>query len=102
MGDARPADTVAVSPEQQAIAEILGTLNDKIESNRREGIPSIGIGDGSVIENAIVDKNARIGPDVRIVNEAGVQEAEESRYCVIRDGVVVVPKFTIIEAGRVI
>jgi glucose-1-phosphate adenylyltransferase len=36
------------------------------------GVP-LGIGAGSVIKNCIVDKNARIGRNVKIVNEKGVQ-----------------------------
>ena len=64
--------------------------------------PDIGIGAGSVIENAIVDKNARIGKNVRILNEAGIVESEESSHFVIRDKIVVIPKFTIIPDGLVI
>jgi glucose-1-phosphate adenylyltransferase len=64
--------------------------------------PRIGIGSGSVIERAIIDKNARIGRNVRIVNQAGVIEAPETPYCVIQDQVVVVPKFTVIPDGTVI
>ena len=63
--------------------------------------PPVGIGRGCVIENAIIDKNARIGRDVRIVNEAGLREAEGPGY-VIRDGIVVVPKGTVIPDGTVI
>ncbi len=62
-------------------------------------MPAFGIGANSVIENAIIDKNARIGRNVRIVNKGRVQEAEETRYCVIRDGIVVVPKFAVIPDG---
>jgi len=40
------------------------------------GAPPLGIGEGSVIERAIVDKNARIGRNVRIINARGLQEAE--------------------------
>jgi glucose-1-phosphate adenylyltransferase len=64
--------------------------------------PRIGIGAGSIIERAIIDKNARIGRNVRITNQAGVIEADETPYCVIQDGVVVVPKFTVIPDGTVI
>lgn len=60
--------------------------------------PHVGIGDGSRIENAIVDKNARIGRRVKLVNEAGVQEAEGDGW-VIRDGIIVVPKNAIIPDG---
>ena len=49
----------------------------------------VGIGEGSLIEGAIVDRNVRIGRDVRIVNESGVQEADGDGWA-IRDGIVVV------------
>ncbi|MFN4261593.1 MAG: glucose-1-phosphate adenylyltransferase [Gemmataceae bacterium] len=69
--------------------------------NRRKGIPDLTIGDGSVIERAIVDKDCRIGKNVRIVNEQQVPEAETELY-VIREGIVVIPKGTIIPDGTVI
>jgi glucose-1-phosphate adenylyltransferase len=69
--------------------------------NRRAGVPGFGVGDNSVIERAIVDKDARIGRDVRIVNRAGVQEAQGDLY-VIRDGIVVIPKGTVVPDGMVI
>ncbi len=71
------------------------------ELGPRIGRPSVGIGAGTRIENAIIDKNARIGANVRILNEAGVQSVEEPSY-VISDGIVVIPKFTIIPDGTVI
>ena len=43
------------------------------------GSPRVGIGENSVIENAIIDKNARIGRDVRIVNADGVDEAVDEQ-----------------------
>ena len=51
-----------------------------------------GIGDGSFIEGAIVDKNCRIGRNVRVVNEQHVETSEESAECMIADGVIVVQK----------
>jgi glucose-1-phosphate adenylyltransferase len=63
--------------------------------------PAIGIGAGSVIQRAIIDKNARIGAGVRIANDAGVQEADGEGYF-IRDGIVVVAKNGVIPAGTVI
>jgi len=55
------------------------------------------------VRKCIIDKNARIGSNVRIVNEAGVVEAnrEEDGF-VIKDGIVVVIKDTIIPDGTVI
>ena len=49
-----------------------------------------------------MDKNARIGRDVRILNEAGVVESEDFPHYVIRDKIVVIPKFTILPDGQVI
>jgi glucose-1-phosphate adenylyltransferase len=54
-----------------------------------------------VIENAIIDKNARIGSNVRIINVAGVKEKDGTGYY-IREGIVIVPKNGIILDGVVI
>ncbi len=66
-----------------------------------EGAPPVGIGDGSEISGAIIDKNARIGRGVKIVNADGVQEADGDGWC-IRDGLVVVPKNSVIPDGTII
>ncbi len=62
----------------------------------------IGIGSDSVVENAIIDKNARIGRRVRIVNTQGIAEQPENEYCTIADNVVVVAKNTQIPHDAVI
>lgn len=62
----------------------------EIESNRKEGVPPIGIGAGSVIQKAIIDKDCRIGKNVRILNEAGLEHHDGASY-MIREGIVVVP-----------
>jgi glucose-1-phosphate adenylyltransferase len=69
-----------------------------VEAHR---IPSIGVGSESVIENAIIDKNARIGRGVRIVNEAGVREKDGDGYY-IREGIVIVPKNGVLPDGTVV
>lgn len=74
---------------------------DEIERAQERGLPPIGIGADSVIERAIVDKNARVGRGVRIVNETGVQEADGDGYYV-RDGIVMVPKEGVVPDGAVI
>jgi glucose-1-phosphate adenylyltransferase len=71
------------------------------EENSRQGIPNIGIGDGAVIERAILDKDCRIGRGARIVNARGVRNEECEKY-VIRDGIVVIPNGTVIPDGTVI
>jgi glucose-1-phosphate adenylyltransferase len=66
-----------------------------------KGLPLLGIGGDCVIERAIVDKNARVGHGVRIVNAAGVQDADGDGWF-IRDGVVIVPKNGVVRDGTVI
>ena len=70
-------------------------------ANRRRGVPDFGVGDGCVIERAILDKDCRIGRNVRIVNRRGVQDAEGENY-VIRDGIVVIPNGAVVPDGTVI
>jgi glucose-1-phosphate adenylyltransferase len=72
-----------------------------LERARAAGHPPVGIGDDSVIEHAIIDKNARIGRGVRILNEAKVQEADGAGWY-IREGIVIVPKGGVIPDGAVI
>ena len=56
------------------------------------GVPPIGIGARTVVEGAIVDKNCRIGTDVRIVNDAGVEEDLSGELCVVRNRIPVIVK----------
>jgi glucose-1-phosphate adenylyltransferase len=69
--------------------------------NSAAGLPNRTIGDGTVIERAILDKDCRVGNDVRIINAKGVQEAEGPNY-VIRDGIVVIPRMAVVPDGTVI
>jgi glucose-1-phosphate adenylyltransferase len=84
---------------------ILGTDRFETEVERaddaRRGVPSFGVGDGCVIENAILDKDCRIGAGVRISNRKGVENEDGKNY-VIRDGVVVIPKSAVLPDGTVI
>ena len=54
-----------------------------------------------MIERAILDKDCRIGRNVRIRNEKNVQDAETANY-VIRDGIVVIPRGAVVPDGTVI
>ncbi len=69
--------------------------------NVKLGLPDIGVGEGSVVEAAILDKNARIGRNVVIRNHVGEPDQETASY-VIRDGIVVIPKGASIPDGTVI
>jgi glucose-1-phosphate adenylyltransferase len=74
----------------------------QIAENQRQGRPGAGIGAGSVIERAIIDKNARIGRNVRVINDTGIVDSEETSTHVIRDGVTVIPKSAVLRDGVVI
>jgi glucose-1-phosphate adenylyltransferase len=70
-------------------------------TNRSRGIPDLVVGDGAVIERAILDKECRIGRNVQIVNRRGVQHDEGENY-VIRDGIVTIPRGCVVPDGTVI
>ncbi|HXM35777.1 MAG TPA: glucose-1-phosphate adenylyltransferase [Pyrinomonadaceae bacterium] len=76
---------------------------EEMRSDMGSGLPSLGIGEGSIIRKAIIDKNTRIGAGVRLLNEAGAinADAEDKSYC-IRDGIIIVPKNAVIKSGTVI
>jgi glucose-1-phosphate adenylyltransferase len=74
---------------------------DEIERSTARNVPPLGIGADSLLERAIVDKNARIGRGVRIVNEGGDREKDGDGYF-IRDGIVVIPKNAVVPDGTVI
>ena len=70
------------------------------EKNRRIGRPCVGIGRGSRIEAAIIDKNARIGRNVHI-RYLNRPDSETDNW-VARDGIVIVPKNALIPDNTVI
>jgi glucose-1-phosphate adenylyltransferase len=74
---------------------------EELDRSREAGIPAVGIGAGSEVRNAIIDKNARIGRGVRLVNVNGVPEASTETYVIV-DGIIVVPKNTIVPDGTVV
>ncbi len=72
-------------------------------SGSSQSMVPLGIGQNTLIQRAIVDKNARIGRDVQILNKDRVEEADrESQGFYIRSGIVVVLKNAIIPDGTVI
>ena len=77
----------------ETIAEIANALE--------KGIPNLGIGHRCYIKNAIVDKNCRIGDDVRINGGAHLEATDHDLYTV-KDGIVVVKKGAVIPNGYVI
>jgi glucose-1-phosphate adenylyltransferase len=73
----------------------------ELEHNVNKGLPKIGIGDRCYIRNTIVDKNCRIGNDVRINGGNHLTNSDHSLYT-IKDGIVVLKKGAVIPDGYVI
>ena len=76
------------------------TLEDIANANK-SGIPLLGIGHRCYIRNAIIDKNCRIGDDVRINGGNHLENSDHSLYT-IKDGIVVLKKGAVIPNGFVI
>jgi glucose-1-phosphate adenylyltransferase len=76
---------------------------EEIKANIDQGIPHLGIGPNSAVRRAIVDKNVRIGKDVRLLNEGGIDNADgENGAYYIREGIIIVPKGGVIPDGTVV
>ena len=74
---------------------------ESIQQNREAARPPVGIGPGTRIENAIIDKNARIGANC-VLSPAGKPENVDHGLYYIRDGILVVPKNGVIPDGTII
>ncbi len=77
------------------------TLEDIAHEQNRRHIPLLGIGSRCYIKNAIIDKDCRIGDDVRINGGHHLENTDHPLYTV-KDGIVVVKKGSIIPNGFVI
>jgi len=73
----------------------------EMESDLKKGVPKIGIGERCYIKDAIIDKNCRIGNDVRINGGKHLASTDHPLYAV-KDGIVVVKKRAILPDGFVI
>ena len=73
---------------------------DEIAADKAAGSPLLGIGDGTVIDGAIIDKNCRIGRTCGSSTKAvpGERSPDEGS-AMLRDGIVVVPKDTTLRNG---
>jgi glucose-1-phosphate adenylyltransferase len=65
------------------------------------GAPLLGVGRDVTLDRVIVDKNARIGDGVRLVNAQGLAHADGDGWC-IRNGIIVVPKNAVVAPGTVV
>jgi glucose-1-phosphate adenylyltransferase len=76
---------------------------EEMRSDLSRAMPGVGIGEGTVIKRAIIDKNARIGKNARLLNESSVVEFDgPGGAYFIRDGIIIVPKNAVITDGTVI
>ena len=71
---------------------------DEINESIGHGVPVIGVGERCFINNAIIDRNCRIGNDVRINGGKHLDDTEHELY-VVKDGIVVVKKDAILPDG---
>lgn len=76
---------------------------EEMRDDLAAGLPRVGIGEGTIIKRAIIDKNVRIGREARLLNEAGSLHADgEGGSYYIRDGIIIVPKNAVLKDGTII
>ena len=71
---------------------------EEVLADTKAGIPLIGVGDGSLLDGVIVDKNCRIGDGVH-VRGGDVLKVPADTPIVIQDGIIVIPKETTLPDG---
>jgi glucose-1-phosphate adenylyltransferase len=74
---------------------------EEMKHTASRGLPKVGIGERCYIRNAIIDKNCRIGDDVRINGGIHLPDSDHTLYTV-KDGIVVVKKGAVLPNGFVI
>ncbi|MFG0268146.1 MAG: glucose-1-phosphate adenylyltransferase [Rhodopirellula sp. JB055] len=100
----RIGDNVTIENSVIGLRTVIGdnvTIKDSVvmgadfiemrDADRRGKLP-LGVGAGSLIQGAILDKNCRVGENVRITNEANVDHQGEDDDLQIRDGISIVIK----------
>ena len=73
------------------------TLAD-IALDQAHGLPQLGVGNRCQIQNAIIDKNCRVGDDVRIIGGNHLEDGDTALYT-IKEGIIVLKKGAIIPNG---
>jgi glucose-1-phosphate adenylyltransferase len=98
----RIGDSVHIDASYIMGADYYQTLEDML-SDTQLNRPRIGIGEGTIIRRAIIDKNARVGANARLLNEAGVENLDgpDGSYY-IRDRIIIVPKNGLIPDGTIV
>lgn len=72
---------------------------EQLACNREHGRPPIGIGEGSIVENAIVDKNCHVGRNVKVIGDPVQKEKIGGQYWTMLDGIIVVAKNALLGDG---
>ena len=73
---------------------------EEIKSNIERGKPHIGIGTNTSIRRAIIDKNVRIGKNVKLLNSGGIDNFDHPNGSFfIREGIIIVPKGAVVADG---
>jgi glucose-1-phosphate adenylyltransferase len=83
-------DSIIMGSDSYETAEDLGRHSD---------LPPVGIGEGALIEKAIIDKNCRIGARAHVVNPGTQGDCEVNEFCSLRDGILVVEKDACLSDG---
>src|SRR5262252_11073465 len=98
----RVAEGTQIDASYMMGADYYQTLEDMV-GDREAGRPRVGVGENTIVRRAIIDKNARIGRDVRLLNEAGVEtiDGPDGMYY-IRDRIIIVPKNALIPDGTAV
>ena len=98
----RVEDEVVLQDTLVMGADYFESSEERLLLRERGGIP-MGVGRGTTVKRAIIDKNVRIGNNVTIVNKDHVEEADRPELSFyIRNGIVVVVKNGTIADGTVI
>ncbi len=73
---------------------------EEISGNIDRGVPHMGIGANTVIRRAIIDKNVRIGKNVKLMNRSGAVDFDApDRSYYVREGIIIIPKNAVIPDG---
>jgi glucose-1-phosphate adenylyltransferase len=78
-------------------ADYFETLEQMADA-KAKGLPKIGVGERCYLKNCIIDKNVRIGDDVRIIGGNHLEPADHPLYT-IKDGIVVIKKNAVVPSG---
>lgn len=102
--DASISDSViglrSVIKSGSRLSRVIFMGSDAFEKERKDG-DGMGIGKNCVIQNAILDKDVRIGDNVQLINKERIINGEHDGI-IIRDGIIVVPKAARIPSGFIL